>query len=89
MHRNLTTSRSRRPRTAVSTVSQIAVKPDALARSIRSLTSPRSFQVYTWNHFSPSLTAATSSIERVPMVESDHGSPAWAAARATASSPWE
>ncbi len=38
---------------------------------------------------SPSLTAATSSIERVPIVESDHGTPARAAARATASSPWE
>jgi hypothetical protein len=45
--------------------------------------------VYTWNHLSPLLTAATSSIERVPIVDSDHGTPARAAARATASSPWE
>ena len=45
-----------------------------------SFTSPRSRHTYTWNHFGPALTAATSSIERVLRVESVYGSPARAAA---------
>ena len=52
-----------------------------------SFTSPRSRHTYTWNHFAPSLTAATSSMERVLIVDSVYGRPARAAARATASSP--
>ena len=48
---------------------------------------PRSRHAYTWNHSRPSLTARTSSIERVLSVDSVYGSPARAAARATASSP--
>ena len=43
--------------------------------------------MYTWNHFGPVLTAATSSIDRVLRVDSVYGMPARAAARATASSP--
>jgi hypothetical protein len=50
-------------------------------------TRPRSRHTYTWNHFGPLLTAATSSIERVDMVDNVYGRPAAAAARATASSP--
>ena len=57
------------------------------ARSTISFTSPRSRQAYTWNHSRPSLTARTSSMERVLSVDSVYGSPARAAARATASSP--
>ena len=52
-----------------------------------SFTRPRSRQAYTWNHVRPSLTPATSSIERVASVDSVYGSSARAAARATASSP--
>src|SRR5258707_261509 len=52
-----------------------------------SCTRPRSRHTYTWNHFGPSLTAATSSMLRVASVDSVYGSPRAAAARATASSP--
>ena len=51
------------------------------------MTKPLSRHAYTWNHSRPSLTAATSSIERVDSVDSVYGSPARSAARATASSP--
>src|SRR5215217_941763 len=54
-----------------------------------SRTSPRSFQVYTWNHLGPSPTAATSSIERVLIVDSEYGTPARSAARATDTPPCE
>ena len=70
------TSRSRRPSTAVSTVSHSVVYPASAARSTSSFTRPRSRQVYTWNHLLPSLTAATSSIDRVPIVDSAYGTPA-------------
>ena len=43
--------------------------------------------MYSWNHLRPSLTAATSSIDRVPSVLRVYGRPARAAARATESSP--
>ncbi len=43
------------------------------ARSIISLTRPRSRHAYTWNHSRPSLTARTSSIDRVLRVESVYG----------------
>ena len=81
------TSRSRRPSTAVSTVSTSASYPASRQRSIISLTSPRSRHTYTWNQRRPLLTAATSSIDRVDIVDSVYGSPARSAARATASSP--
>ena len=48
---------------------------------------PRSRQTYTWNHLRPLLTAATSSMDRVPIVDSVYGSRARAAALATSSSP--
>ena len=55
----------------MSTVSHNPWKPAAAALATSSLTSPRSFHVYTWNHFTPSETAATSSIDRVPIVDSE------------------
>ena len=48
----------------------------AAARSIISLTRPRSRQAYTWNQRRPSLTDRTSSIERVLSVDSVYGRPA-------------
>lgn len=63
--------------------------PLAAARCSMSRTIDRSRHAYTWNHFGPSLTPATSSMERVESVESVYGSPWWAATRATASSPCE
>ena len=41
------TSRSRRPKTAVSTVTMMALKPAALARCTNSRDKPRSFQTYS------------------------------------------
>ena len=81
------TSRSRRPSMAASTVMHSTSKPASLARRIMSLSRPLSRHTYTWNHLEPSLTAATSSTERVPMVDSEYGRPARSAARATANSP--
>ena len=63
------TSRSRRPKTAVSTVSMMESYPLLAARDSMSLTSSRSFHTYTWNHFGPLLMRATSSMERVDKVE--------------------
>ncbi len=64
------TSRSRRPSTAVSTVTTSASNPAAAARAIISATSPRSRHTYTWNHNrAVPAAAATSSIDLVPSVE--------------------
>ncbi len=71
----------------MSTVSTSASYPDSRERSTISLTIPRSRHAYTWNQRRPLLTAATSSIDRVDIVDSVYGSPARSAARATASSP--
>ena len=54
---------------------RLVVAPPRPGRSSPS-TSPRSRQAYTWNHSRPSLTARTSSIERVLSVDSVYGSPA-------------
>ena len=64
------TSLSRRPSTAVSTVIMMVPYPAALARRSMSRTIARSRHTYTWNHFGPCVTAATSSMERVERVES-------------------
>ena len=73
----------------MSTVSQSASYPADAARVTSSLTNPRSFHVYTWNHLGPSAAAATSSMLYVLIVDSEYGTPARPAARATASSPSE
>ena len=65
------TSRSRRPSMAASTVMHSTSKPASAARRIMSLSRPLSRHTYTWNHFEPLLTAATSSTERVPIVDSE------------------
>ena len=47
----------------------LKVDPSDSARVSMSWTNARSRHTYTWNHFGPLLTAATSSIERVERVD--------------------
>ena len=52
------------------------------------LATARSFHTYNWNHLPAyGAAAATSSIEAVPMVDSENVTPARCAARAAASRP--
>ena len=65
------TSRSLAPATGTSTVKTKVSKPAALARSTNAIERSRSFHIYNWNQFRPSgAILATSSMERVPIVES-------------------
>ena len=65
------TSRSLAPATGTSTVKTKVSKPAAFARSTSAIERSRSFHIYSWNQLRPSgAILATSSIERVPMVES-------------------
>jgi hypothetical protein len=63
-------------------------KPAFAARSTSAIERSRSFHMYSWNQLRPfGFVAFTSSMAVVPMVESEKGIPAAAAAPAPAISP--